>query len=116
MLIIADERVDFAIIQLLRAAGFSVLAIVEKYQGWPDSKVLDLAFQEKAYLITEDKDFGELTYRLKRPSHGILLGRMMEEPNEEKAALVLQVLQQHLDRLFNAFSVLEKHKLLIRPF
>ena len=114
-LIVTDESVDFSIIQLLRDAGFSVLAIVEEYQGWPDSKVLDLAFQEKAYLITEDKDFGELTYRLKRPSHGILLVRMMDEPNEEKAALVLQVIQQHLDQLINTFAVLEKNKLRIRP-
>lgn len=113
--IVADESVDYAIIQLLRDAGFSVLAIVEEHSGWSDTQVLELAFRLNAYLITEDKDLGELTYRLRRPSHGILLVRMMEDPNEEKAALVLEVLLRNMDRLLNTFSVLAKHKLRIRP-
>ena len=115
MLILADESVDFAIIKLLRDNGFSVLAIVEEHQGWSDSEVLELAFQQQAYLITEDKDFGELTYRFRRPSHGILLVRMMEEPNEYKAALVLNVLKENFARLRHSFSVLEKNKLRVKP-
>ena len=114
-LIVADESVDYAIIQLLRSTGFSVLSIVEEHPGWSDSEVLELAFQLNAYLITEDKDFGELTYRLRRPSHGIMLVRMMEESNDEKADLVVEVLSRNMDRLISTFAVLAKHKLRIRP-
>lgn len=114
-LIVADESVDFAIIRALRDAGYSVFAIFEEYPGWSDAKVLQLAFEKGAYLITEDKDFGELTYRFKRPNHGILLIRMMQESGDHKAAMVLEVLQNNFARLENAFSVLEKGKLRINP-
>mgnify|MGYP001559560066 CR=1 FL=1 len=113
-LIIADESTDFAIVNALRGAGFPVIAIVEDHPGWSDAQVLHLAFAQNAYLITEDKDFGELTYRLKKPSHGILLVRMNDEESEKKAALVLTLLSQDFNRLWLHFSVLERGKLRIK--
>lgn len=77
--------------------------------------MLELAFEQQAFLITEDKDFGELTYRLQKPSHGILLIRLIEESSETKAAQVLSLFQADFDRFRNTFSVLEKLKLRIRP-
>ncbi|HRI58528.1 MAG TPA: DUF5615 family PIN-like protein [Saprospiraceae bacterium] len=115
MLILADESVDFAIIEALRAAGFEVQAIVEDSPGWPDVQVLAHAFDLPAFLITEDKDFGELTYRLRKPSRGILLVRLIHTSSESKAALVLEVLQTHLDQLLNTFSVLDESNLRIKP-
>jgi predicted nuclease of predicted toxin-antitoxin system len=114
-LIVADESVDFAIITLLRGSGFEVLAIVEDHASWSDDKVLDLAFRKEAYLITEDKDFGELTYRFQKPSHGILLVRLPMEESEEKAAMVLEIIQFDFERLWKKFAVLEPLKLRVRP-
>lgn len=115
MKIVADESVDYAIIESLRAAGFDVYSIMEQNPGWPDDQVLALAYQEKAFLVTEDKDFGELTYRLQKPSHGILLIRMPYESSKLKAISVLNVIQQNQDILWNTFSVLEAAKLRIKP-
>lgn len=98
-LIVADESVDIEIVSVLRSAGFEVYSIVENHPGWSDTQVLELAFHKKAYLITEDKDFGELTYRLRRPSHGILLVRLIEEASEEKAAIVLALFEKQFDQL-----------------
>jgi predicted nuclease of predicted toxin-antitoxin system len=72
-LIVADESIDFAVAVSLRDAGFTVYSILEEHPGWPDTDVLRFAFAQNAFLITEDKDFGELTFRLKKPNHGILL-------------------------------------------
>ena len=116
VLIVADESVDFAIIRVLRTAGFTIIAIAEQNPGWPDNRVLEMAFDQNAFLITEDKDFGELTYRLKHPNHGILLVRLVKETGEMKAALVLEVLKNDFIRLWQAFSVLESHKLRIKPY
>jgi predicted nuclease of predicted toxin-antitoxin system len=113
-LIVADESVDFLVVISLRESGFNVVAIAEEHPGWPDTEVLEFAFAEKALLITEDKDFGELTYRLQKPSHGILLIRMMEHDSETKASYVLALLLENFDRFWNAFSVLETFKLRIR--
>ena len=113
-LIVADESVDFAIVEMLRQSGFKVLAIMEDHSGWSDDKVLDLAFRQEAYLITEDKDFGELTYRLQKPSHGILLVRLPQAESEVKAVLVLDIIQTDFDRIWQKFAVLEPFKLRVR--
>lgn len=114
-LIIADESVDFAIIRALRKAGFEVLAIATEHGGWLDVEVLAFAFRLNAFLITEDKDFGELTFRLKKPSHGILLIRLPDDLSETKAAQVLELFTDDFDRFWQRFSVLEPHKLRVKP-
>lgn len=114
-LLVADESVDYLIVATLREAGFLVMAVVEDFPGWPDTEVLQYAYEQEAFLITEDKDFGELTYRLRKPSHGILLVRLMEERSERKANKVLSLFQDNFDRLWHSFSVLEKAKLRVRP-
>ena len=65
-------------------------------------------------LITEDKDFGELTYRLQKPNHGILLVRLTYSSANQKAKAVLEVMENHADKLQGAFSVLDEHRLRIR--
>lgn len=115
-LIVADESVDFAVVSALRAADFEVRAIVHENPGWPDDQVLAFAFQENAYLITEDKDFGELTYRLKKPNHGILLIRLPHLLGQGKASLVMEALSRHESQLTNAFSVLDATGLRIKDY
>lgn len=113
-LIVADESVDYAIVTLLRESGFRVLAIVEEHAGWSDDLVLDFAYSREAYLITEDKDFGELTFRLQKPSHGILLIRLPMEESEVKAKMVLDILHSEFEQIWRKFTVLEPLKIRIR--
>jgi predicted nuclease of predicted toxin-antitoxin system len=68
--IVADESVDYAIIQALREIGFTVYAILEKSPGITDSEVLALANKLSCLLLTEDKDFGELTHKLNKKHIG----------------------------------------------
>jgi len=63
--IIADESVDGRIIDRLRKNNFLVYSIAEQKPSVQDSVVLNLAFHNNALLITEDKDFGDLIFRLK---------------------------------------------------
>ena len=52
-----------------------------------------------AVIITEDKDFGELTYRLKIKNRGIVLIRLSGLPNNEKIRIIKQVVSEYGDRL-----------------
>ncbi len=65
MKVIADEGVDKPIVDALRMEGFDVLYILETNQGADDEFILSLANEEQRILLTQDKDFGELVYRLK---------------------------------------------------
>jgi predicted nuclease of predicted toxin-antitoxin system len=75
VIILADEGVDRQIIDRLRADGNAVHAITEMNPGANDEWVLQTANTNTALLITADKDFGELVYRLGRATEGIFLLR-----------------------------------------
>ncbi len=65
MKILADESVDAPVVGALRKAGYDVEFVLEISPGIPDSDVLRLAIQKKRFLITSDKDFGELAVKSK---------------------------------------------------
>ena len=76
------------------------------------SRVLSIALENKALLITEDKDFGELVFRLQLPHHSILLIRIEEA--EYKIFSVATAFKEHYDELINKFSVINNNKLRIK--
>jgi predicted nuclease of predicted toxin-antitoxin system len=64
MKLIADEGLDKPIVDVLRNAGFDVLYVLETNQGANDELILAIANSEHRILLTQDKDFGELVFRL----------------------------------------------------
>ncbi len=111
---LADESVDFRIIKSLRNDGFEIAAIVELESGINDDNVLKMAVELEAILLTEDKDFGELTFRLQKPNKGIILIRMSGEAIENKIKKLKEVLEKHLDELGNKFTVITSRKIRIK--
>lgn len=65
--IVADESVDFRIVTELRKIDLSVYSISEELPSIKYKDVLSIAFDNKALLITEDKDFGELVFHFSWP-------------------------------------------------
>jgi predicted nuclease of predicted toxin-antitoxin system len=112
---VADENVDLPIIARLRKDGHEVHAVVEMSAGIPDEEVLKQSNQQGVVLLTGDKDFGELVYRDKRYTCGIILIRLAGLSNTEKAGIVAEVIKDHSDELENAFTVISHHNLRIRP-
>lgn len=112
--IVIDESVDAAITEALRIHGFVVISIAEDQSSISDNEVLEVANKHAALLVTEDKDFGELVVRLKKPHHGILLIRLAGFPSHEKATVAVNAISNHFKELKNAFSVLDHNKLRIR--
>ncbi|MBC8548815.1 MAG: DUF5615 family PIN-like protein, partial [Candidatus Brocadiales bacterium] len=70
MKFLADECCDTGLVSSLRNDGHDVVYILEKKPGISDDEVLLDAYNEGRILLTEDKDFGELVYRLRKPSVG----------------------------------------------
>jgi predicted nuclease of predicted toxin-antitoxin system len=112
--IVADESVDYSVVTELRNNGYNVYAVAEQLPSISDNEVLSVAFQNNALLITEDKDFGELVYRLQLPHKGILLVRMINHSSSEKARSVSAALMQYGDELLNSFTVLDGKKIRTR--
>lgn len=114
MIFVADESVDFVVIKTLRTYNIQIISILEISPGISDDEVLALAFEKGAPLITFDKDFGELTIRLKKPNHGIILVRLSGKTSQEKSETILNFIERYYNKLINKFSVIHPNKIRIR--
>jgi predicted nuclease of predicted toxin-antitoxin system len=64
MMLLADESVDRPIVERQRQDGHNTVYVAELSPSVTDDEVLQEANNRDALLLTEDKDFGGLVYRL----------------------------------------------------
>lgn len=106
MKIVADEGIEKPVVLRLRAEGHQVIHIAEIAPGSTDLEVLELANQEESLLITYDKDFGDLVFYRRFHSQGVMLLRLPQTLSSvEKADLVVDVIREKREELFQSFTV-----------
>lgn len=103
---LADESVDRQIVARLRQDGHSVQYVAEMEAGISDEIVLTLANREGALLLTADKDFGEMVFRQRPHTHGIVLIRPAGLSPSRKAEIVVSAIARHVTELSHAFAVI----------
>ena len=114
MNLLADESVDRPIVARLRQDGHTVLSMVDLDPGVDDESVLRLANQNRALLLTADKDFGELVFRMGSIHTGVVLIRLAGLSPETKARIVSAAFADHGNELLSAFSVVSSGRIRIR--
>lgn len=114
MKLVADESIDGPIVERLRASGFEVVAVAEVGAGLRDDEVLSLANDQHAILLTGDKDFGDLVFRLKRVSAGVILVRLSGLKPRRKAEIVDASVRVHGGEMTGAFTVITPGGIRIR--
>lgn len=107
---IIDESVEYRITKFLRKNNFDVTAITEDFPSTPDVNVLSIANKEKRILITNDKDFGELVFKEKKISYGVILIRMPFNTTEEKIIKLDQALKPKAAKLIKSFTVITEKR------
>jgi len=114
MNLVVDESVDAQIVERLRVDGHAVTYVAEISPSITDDEVLDRANAEASPLVTGDKDFGELVYRLHRVAHGVVLIRLPGISSPRKAAIVSEAVRLHGDEMPHAFTVISHGMIRIR--
>lgn len=112
---LADEGIDKQIVVRLREEGYSVSYVAEMEPGISDDIVLELANKESALLLTSDKDFGNLVFRLKRLTTGVILIRLAGLVSAKKAEIVVSFVKKHSQELVKSFAVITPTGIRIRP-
>ena len=110
MKFVTDESLDFPIVTALRKTEHDMYSIREESPRMSDDQVLKIANSQKRILLTGDKDFGELVFRLKLVSSGIILLRLPELSNQKKTEIVTHCIEQHQDKLKSSFCVITSGK------
>ena len=114
MILLADESVDRQIVDGLREDGHTVLYVTEMDPGISDDAVLSLANEKKALLLTADRDFGELIFRQRKVSSGIIFIRLAGLTPSSKAEKVSLAVKRHSNDIQSAFSVITPSTIRIR--
>src|SRR5712671_3936000 len=106
MQFLADENCDFAVVRALRWAGHDVLAVSEFQQRSVDQQLMEMAYSEGRILLTEDKDFGWLTFAGHVNNPGVVLIRFPATARRSLAASVTRMVSELGPKLTGAFVVL----------
>jgi predicted nuclease of predicted toxin-antitoxin system len=110
----ADEGVDRQIVERLRLDGYEVAYVAEMSPGIIDDVVLMESRISQSVSLTADKDFGELVFRRRQASAGVLLVRLWGLQPDTKAAVVSRAVQEDGHELAGAFAVLSPGNMRIR--
>lgn len=114
MKFLADENVDRQIVDGLHREGYFVSYIADMEQGISDDAVLEMANKEGTLLLTADKDFGELIFRLHRLSAGVVLIRLAGLSPAKKTEIVVSIIKKHSKELIGSFAVVTPSGIRIR--
>ncbi len=105
MRFLVDECTGPKVAAWLRVEGHEVFSVYDDARGIDDDEVIKIAFNETRILITNDKDFGELVFREKRPHHGVVFLRLKNELSGNKIAVLRRLLESYADELPGNFVV-----------
>jgi predicted nuclease of predicted toxin-antitoxin system len=114
MRILADENVARDVVAWLRADGHDVVYAAEDRSGAPDTYWATRSEQEQRVILTSDKDFGELVFRDRLVSHGIVLLRLDELTVAEVLARLRQVWSIVAANPSGRFIVITENKVRVR--
>jgi len=104
---LADESCDRAVVRVLRAEGYDVLAVSEVAQRSDDRELIEQAHREKRILLTEDKDFGWLVFVSRAESAGVILLRFPGDARQTMARAVQRLVQEQGEQLEGVFVVVQ---------
>ena len=115
MKFLADECCDAGLVAALRDIGHDVKYVIEQKTGSSDDEVLTIAYNEGRILLTEDKDFGELVYRLRKPSVGVVLIRINVRDRHMKWPRLRSLIDNYAERLPGHLVVIHSNRYRFRP-
>lgn len=114
--LLVNENFPAPAVARLREAGYDVVSVAETCAGTDDATVLSLAVREKSWLVTFDRDYGELIFaRGLPPPPAVILLRVTSYRPAEPAAWLMQLAQEPAAYL-GMFTVFDGASIRSRPF
>lgn len=111
---LADENIPLDVVNILKKDGINIISITEIDLGLEDEAILKLADKEDMVIITFDKDFGELVFKAKKKSKGIILLQF----HPQTVGYIVSVLKNVLKLSINfnkSFLVVETGRVRVIP-
>lgn len=111
MKFLADESLEYRVVEWLRKEGHDVVAVADEMSSIDNVRVLRLAHSGNRVLLTNDKDFGELVFRRKLGHAGVVLFRLGDEEAESKIGKLARLLEELGSEIAGNFVVIGRSKI-----
>jgi len=114
--LLVNENFPAPSVARLRAMGWDVVSVAEGRAGMNDAAVIALAVSEKRFLVTFDRDYGELLFaRGLPPPPAVILLRVPSYRPEDPAMWVTRIVKD-TETLVGMFTVFDGTSIRSRPF
>lgn len=110
MRFLVDESLGKRFSDTLNRHGYASLFVGDLMRSAPDEEILASAENKNIIVITDDKDFGELVFRLKKSTRGVVLFRTHTTDPEKLFELAKSV----LDKAEGKFIVVKEGQIRVR--
>ena len=94
MRFLVDECTGKKLANLVEREGYDVLFVGDIMPAASDEEIIRKSDEDDRILITDDKDFGELVFRLRRPTKGVILLRVGIGP-EKRLEVLIKLLTEY---------------------
>ena len=98
-----DESSGKRLADFLKEKGFDTVYVGDWLRGANDENILQKSSQEDRILVTNDSDFGELIFRWKKPSSGVILLRLIiDNPSNRLKVMIflIKTLNKKLNKIY----------------
>jgi predicted nuclease of predicted toxin-antitoxin system len=113
--IFTDENISPKVVAFLRQYGLDILDTKEQqWYGKDDEDLLNIAYQEKRFVLTHDSDFGTLAINVGKPYYGILYLRLKNLKPKNVIRVCEQVFREDVDVFPGTILVIEETRIRIR--
>ena len=115
MRLLTNENIPSAVVAGPRDRDHDVFAVKESLRGANDQTILARAQTESRLVITQDKDFGELSFRVGLPAEcGVILFRLMGDDPSADIRRMVEVIDGRTD-WSGQFTVATDDRIRMRP-
>jgi predicted nuclease of predicted toxin-antitoxin system len=112
--IIIDENIDQIILDKIRSLNYEVYFIRDHEAGISDQEVIEITKQYKGFLVTEDKDFGELVFAHNFKGFSVILLRYDKSDLLQVVKNIKKVLASYYENPGHYFFTITKSKIRVR--
>ena len=113
--LLANENFPIPSVAVLREAGYDVLAAAENHQSRTDSEILSIAVAESRWIVTFDRDYGNLIFARNLPAPPALLFLRLRSYRPEGPGQVVLDLLLNVSSLNGQFVVIQEDSMRKRP-
>ena len=113
--LMANENFPMPSVMLLREQSYDILAVAESAESISDQQILSIAVAENRWILTFDRDYGELIFAREAPvPPAVIYLRLASYRPEEPGHLLIEMLESS-SQFHGYFVVVEKDVWRKRP-